>query len=59
MFVCLKLGVSSLDSSTDSGVDPGKVPSAGKDLFRNTIANNIQVSGLPILRTLVHIGFIH
>ena len=59
VFVCLKWGVSSLDSSTDSGVDPRKVPSAGKDLFRNTFANNIQVSGLPILPTLVHIGFIH
>ena len=48
-----------LDSLTDSVVDPRKVPFAGKDLFRNKFANNIQVSGLPILPTLVHVGFVH
>ena len=58
MFVGFKGGVSLLDCLTDRGIAPGKVPSAGKDLFRNAFANNIQISGLPCLPTMVHIRFI-
>jgi len=48
-----------LDSLADSGIDPRKVSSAGNDLFKNAFVNNVQISGLPDLPTLVHIRLVN